>query len=411
MKNLFKHSMVSLDNDRYLMWVIFIAPLINFLAGISIDMCSPSLPAMADYYNVSASVIKNTITTEMIGFSLGALIFGPLMDGVGRRVTIIMGLIVFIGVSAFAPFCTEITSVMVIRVIQGMMVAIVSIGSRVLVMDHFEGKRFAIAIMYTSIAYGSGPVIGPFIGGILQEYFGWKANFFGFAFFGAVILILFFMIIPETLKQPQSIALKHVARRYLLILTNKNFIAGSFILGGVSSIQMVFPTLGPFVIENVLHKTPITFGNSALFLGFSYLVGMFINRFLVHSYTQQKLIVIGFWVMSIGVVVQCAVALFLPLTLFTLILPSFIICGSTGLIFANVMGLCLRLFPNSVGTASAVQLSLLVVIGSLGVFIISHFNVSSLKGFSLAYGVAVLFQLAVYFLFFRNSLVVEHSQA
>lgn len=404
MKNILKNSVVALNHDRYLLWVIFLAPLINFLSGISIDMCSPSLPAMAEYFQASASWIKNTITVEMLGFALGCLVFGPLMDGLGRRVTIMFGLVAFILASAAAPFCTDISSIMLIRLVQGMTVAAVSIGSRVLIMDHFEGKRFAIAILYTSIAYGLGPVVGPFMGGFLQLYFGWKANFIALSVFGAILLGLFFVLIPESLKTIKSISPLDIFKRYYDILKNKNFIAGTLILGGISTMQVTFPTLGPFAIENVLHKSPVTFGYCALFSGFAYLFGSLVNRTLIHHYAQKTLIFIGFLVMILGVVMQWLFALTGEMTIFTLMLPIFIICGSTGLVFANTMGICLKMFSHSAGTASAVQMSLLVVVGSVGVFIMSQFNVDSLIRFSIVYGVAAIFQLIIYFLWFRYAL-------
>lgn len=49
------------------------------------DMYLPTLPAMADFFQTSSSMVQLGLTTSMIGLAAGQLIFGPLVtstDGV-----------------------------------------------------------------------------------------------------------------------------------------------------------------------------------------------------------------------------------------------------------------------------------------------------------------------------------------
>jgi MFS family permease len=82
---------------------------------------------------------------------------------------------------------------MLVRFIQGFSISAVSIGCRAIIVDNISGKRYAIAILYTSIGYGLGPIIGPFVGGLLQQFVGWQANFITLTIISAILL--FFLIV------------------------------------------------------------------------------------------------------------------------------------------------------------------------------------------------------------------------
>ena len=123
-------------------------------------------------------------------------------------------------------------------------------------------------------------------------------------------------------------------------------------MGGVLLEQITYPTVGPFLVERVMHHTPIAYGNTALLVGCSYLFGTLVNRFLIHQLSQQKLTYLGFTLLTLGVLIQFGFALSLPLNLLTLIFPIMVIGFSIGFIFPNVLGACLKLFPNNVGIAS-----------------------------------------------------------
>lgn len=402
MKRLLTQSLVQVDQRIYLTVLIIIAPLLNFLSGISIDLYAPSLPSIADYYQVSVMLVKNTITATMLGFAVGCIIFGALIDIIGRRRVILFGLSVFVLASMAALLCHTIEQLMVVRFVQGMVISTVSIGSRALVVDNFQGKRFAVAILYTSVAYGSGPVIAPFIGGLLQYHFGWKANFVAYTLFGLTLLALFFALVSESLEKPQPFSLQHTLQQYKKILSHLPFIAGVIIMGGVLIEQMIYPTLAPFIVENVLHHSAIAYGNTALLAGCSYLAGTLTNRLVVHRMSQKHLTYCGFVLLFMGVVVQYGCALWLPLNLITLVVPIMLIGYSLGFIFPNVLGACLKLFPSNVGVASAVQSCALMLIGAMGVFTISHFSIVTLMALAPLYSCVAVVQLLVFMLIFRK---------
>ncbi|MCP3679034.1 MAG: multidrug effflux MFS transporter [Gammaproteobacteria bacterium] len=101
-------ALIQLSETHYLKCVVILLPLMNFLSGVSTDLYAPSLPALASYFHVSVTVVKNSVTTTLLGFALGALIFGLLMDVYGRKKVIVLTVIAFTLVSFYAPFCRNI---------------------------------------------------------------------------------------------------------------------------------------------------------------------------------------------------------------------------------------------------------------------------------------------------------------
>jgi MFS family permease len=401
MKKFLDKGLVPIKNEAYLGLVIMLAPLLNFLNGINIDLYTPSLPAISQYFVASMSAVKNTITVTMIGFALGCLFFGALMDALGRRRVILLGLTFYIIASFLALACRSIEQLMIIRFIQGVMVATASIGSRALITDNFTGHRFIIGLLYTSIAYGLGPIIAPFIGGILQYHFGWRANFFAYGLIAIGLMIVFALYINESIAVRRPFSLKGILSDYVAVMQHGAFMVGVLIIGITQIEMMVYPTVGSFLVENILHRTAISFGNSALVISCGYLLGTLTNRAFIKRLHLHHLTDFGFALLILSIITQIFFSFFGKLNLFSLILPIFIINFANGFIFPNILGRCLKLFPTNVGIATAVLSCSVMTIAAIGIFIISHISVNGLMNLLAIFAVAAIIELLLFYIIFK----------
>ena len=405
-KNLLSNKgVISLNDTLYLNLIIILAPLVNFLSGISIDLYAPSLPAITLYFHTSTTAVQNTISTTLMGFAIGCILWGVLFDTLGRKKIIISALLVFIISSLLAPHCQSITQLMVLRFIQGMTTSAMSVGCRSTLADHLTGHRFIVAMMYASVAYGLGPVIGPFIGGYLQDHFGWQANFYMFAIFASIILILFLLFLEERFIKPENFTMLHAAIFYKTILTNKAFIVGAIVFGIIQLQLLIFPTVGPFLVEHQLHFSAAIYGNCALLAGAGYLSGVLINRSLLHLFSQTKLIHIGFGILGVALLSQLIFSLFVGLKLWSLVIPIVFFGISAGFIYGNILSKYLKIFPNNVGATTAILMFLLTLFAAIGVFIISFFKISSLFHLFLIFLVAIIVQTALYWYLYTRKLI------
>jgi len=80
MKKYLNYPIVNLKSETYLTLIVLLAPLLYFLSGINVDIYSPSMPTIASYFHASIVATKNTISITVLGWAIGGLTFGILID-------------------------------------------------------------------------------------------------------------------------------------------------------------------------------------------------------------------------------------------------------------------------------------------------------------------------------------------
>src|SRR5476649_3085029 len=87
---------------------------------LSIDMYLPSLPALAASFGTTAAAAQITLTSFMLGFSLGMLLYGPLSDTYGRRPVLLGGIIMYALASVACALSFSIGSLVTFRFVQAL---------------------------------------------------------------------------------------------------------------------------------------------------------------------------------------------------------------------------------------------------------------------------------------------------
>jgi DHA1 family bicyclomycin/chloramphenicol resistance-like MFS transporter len=384
----------STEQKRKQLIMIF-APLLTFLSGITFDLHAPSLPAIASFFHTSFSAAKYTIPVTLLGFALGCIILGALFDIGGRRRIISSGLFFYALASFAAVFSPTIQFLLLMRFIQGLCIASVSIGCRMIIIDTLTGHDFKVAIVYTSLAFGLGPILAPFAGGYLQNNFGWQANFVVYGIVSVILLSVYLLFIGETKHSKNKFLLKKTLASYTEALKHPAFFSGSFIVG-LAQIQLfVYTTCGAFLVENVMHRTAITYGNTALIVSCGYFVGTLINRLLIKNNTTYFLVCLGFVLLTLSILIQIGFALWSPMNLFAVVLPIALVGFSNGFVFVNIYSYLLRM-STSAGVTTALLTATIMTFSTLGTFALSHIHVKNLNDFALIFTGSLLIQLAVF---------------
>lgn len=368
----------KLQEHKYLLLVTFLIPALNFLNGILIDMYTPSMPQIAIDLHTTSVLVKNTVTATILGYGIGSIALGAIFDIWGRRVITIVSLFLFIITSIFAIICHNIEALIIIRFIQGLIGSVMSIGSRVLAMDHFKDKRLTIVILYASLAFGIGTVIGPFIGGYLQYHFGWHANFYVFLLSSLIMFVLYVLFVEERYNKKEDLSIKNIAKSYVSLFSNIKYLAGLGILSIVQFELLFYPTVGSFVVEHRLGYSAITFGNSSVFVGLGYLLGTFSNRILLKKYSQKHLITLGIKMSIIALICTLILAIVSNLSLWSFVLPIAVIAYSVGFILGNVSSTCLQVLPEHGSIVASINASTMMILSGFACFIVSHISIHSL---------------------------------
>jgi DHA1 family bicyclomycin/chloramphenicol resistance-like MFS transporter len=387
----------SISTIALLMGLMTIAPL-------SIDMFLPSLPMMIDEFNVSASTMQLTVTTFLLAFSASQLVFGPLSDRFGRRPIMIWGLILFLFGGFVSLFAQSGTMLIIGRIIQGFGGGAAPVIARAIVLDVFEGKRAAKIFAYITIATPLAPAIAPIIGGVLQSLFDWHAVFITLIAIGIILLGLYLLLLPETNKNIDRLALNSnvLIKNYTRLGTHR---INVLLMGLMFSAQLVFISGSSFVLIDELGLSPLHFGFSFAFVAIGIMGGAYLSSRMMDKYTSINIVGVGILTATIGSCCMFFFALSGITHVFVVVLPMFFISAGFGVSRPPVMASAMLPFREIAGMASA-------GLGFLQMLIASVYNIVFSSFFSIdqiTLSVGILLSVLVAFIVFTFEFLMHRK--
>lgn len=390
-------------SDRRINCIIVLILGLYPLVGMGIDLIAPSLPAISSDLRVSNLVVKNLISLYLFGYALGNFCVGFLSDTLGRQKLALMGLGVFVLVSLLPVYYHDITILLFARFFQGFMIAAFAVTARAVLSDVLPTHRLLRVATMIATMWGIGPVIGPVIGGYLQYYFNWQAGFYFFAGFGLIGFIAMIFILPETHVNRQSFNVIQIAKNFKTIASHHVFMGSVLLMGITYSLLIVFNTLGPFLIQTVLGRTPVYFGHLALFMGLMFLLGTFICRRLVKQFQPEEIFAFAVPVFLFVALISVIAAYLAPQNMAVIIIPSLFMFLGCGIIYPAGIGKGLSLFRHLAGSGSAVLNLINILITSLTAFFMGYINATSAIAISWLYLILMGCCSVVCFLLIKGS--------
>ena len=76
--------------------IIFFSSLLMAISPFATDTYVPSLPTISKTLDSPASTVQMTLSVYLFAFAIGQLFWGPLADSIGRKKTILVGIIIFL---------------------------------------------------------------------------------------------------------------------------------------------------------------------------------------------------------------------------------------------------------------------------------------------------------------------------
>ena len=137
------------------------------------------LPAIRDIikdFDISYTTSSWILTAYLISGAVATPIAGKLSDIYGRKKMVVIILIIYIiGISA-GGLSTNISFLLIARVIQGIGISIFSIAFGI-IRDQLPKDKLAIGVGVFSSMFAAGSVVGLAVGGSIINNFGWHATF------------------------------------------------------------------------------------------------------------------------------------------------------------------------------------------------------------------------------------------
>ena len=296
---------MRLSPKQKLFLTVFLG-IMTAMAPLSTDMYLPALPELGGDFGISASLTQLTLTMTMLGMAFGQIFMGPLSDRFGRKLPLLVGMIVFTAASAGACLSENITSFLVFRFLQGFSGASGIVIARAIARDVAEGPELTRFFAVLMLVNGLAPIAAPVIGGQILRFTSWRGIFALLVIVG-IAQFVSTVIYRETLKKEerqQSIA-KSFAK-FPQLLRDRYFLGhcllqlfffGSFFsyIGGSS-----------FVFQNVYHVSAQTYSLIFGGIGIGLLVAGTVPARFAGRVPDEKLLSVSLRIPLVGAVLLLA---------------------------------------------------------------------------------------------------------
>jgi len=380
-------------------WLFVLTILLIYpLPQLVIDIYLPSWSAMLPALHTTQASLQTTLTIYILFLGIAQLFYGPCSDKFGRKPTLMVGSFIFFVSSVVSTFTTSIEQLLAMRALQGIGMGCGFAVASAILADTFHNKTLARMTTYSGMVYSLSVILAPIIGSCLQNYIGWRANFFAMAFYGLILLLLLHFFVFETNQHldKDALALKKLFKNYLFLLAKWDFIENIACLILVYGIMITFSVVSPFVLQIVLHVQVMTYGQLLLLVGLSYFIGTGCNAYLLKNLEMRTLIIIGFGIMlisSFGLLTASILNWFTPTSV--IVFTSTSIFG-IGLIFPNCFAKALEISPEK-GIAGALIGSMVLIGTSIISAIVTQLHVHSQHNLSYIYLTLTTLSILIFF--------------
>lgn len=370
------------------------------LSGFATDIYLPSLPSMAKDLHVSSAAIQLSLVLFMFSNGISQIFIGSIIDSFGRYKVAVASLAIFSITSFMIALVPNIYLIYIMRIIQGIAIAFIVVGKRAYFVDLYSGEKLKNYISLFSIIWASAPILAPFLGGYLQDLFGWRSNFYFLGILSLAFLVLELIYSGETLKYYHPFKVKTITETYVGKIKTPDFTLGIIILGISFGLVVVYSLSSPFIIERVLGYSSVATGYSSLLSGLSLMTGGIIAKSMINKPLAQKVIT----AISIQIILVVLMIGTVPFgtNIFTLVGFTIGIHMAGGFTFNVVYAYCLSRFTKNAGIASGLTGGVLYIISSLVSY--SFANLYAVKS-QVLLGVAnitLIMILIVVFIFFNK---------
>ena len=163
-----------------------------FFGPLASSTINIALPTMAKDIAMNALSMGWVATTYIMAAAVFLIPFGKLADIHGRKKLFLLGTAIFTISSFLLGFARSITFLLVFRTIQGIGSGMVFATVYAIVSSLFPPGERGKALGITVACTYSGLSVGPFLGGVLTQYVGWRSVFFFNVPPGLLILAIFY---------------------------------------------------------------------------------------------------------------------------------------------------------------------------------------------------------------------------
>jgi MFS transporter, DHA1 family, multidrug resistance protein len=325
------------------------------LGPLSMDMYLPSLPDIALALHAPIDRVQLTVSSYLIGFALGQVLYGPLSDRHGRRRVILAALAFYIAGTTICAATQSIDPLIGARFLQGIGGSGSVVLARAIVRDLYSGVRAARELSLMGSITAFAPVVAPMIGGLMQNAFGWRASFVAMVMAAIAVIAMATRWLPETLHQRSEdpFSFRFLLKGYRYVLRHRGFVAYLGILTVTYAGLFAWISGAAVVLEGVYGMSAVTFGFTFALGAAGYMAGAGSAARLVVRLGLDVTMGLGVALIALGGLASAAIVATHVTDGIWLIVAMAIYLAGLGLSMPQAMAGALMPFPERAGTAAS----------------------------------------------------------
>lgn len=363
---------------------------------ISETIFTPSLPDIATDLQTSMATVQLTLSIYFLSFALGVFFWGGLSDLSGRRKAMLYGLFVY-GIGSFLCFrAYSINGLLFARFIQAFGASTGSVVTQTILRESYAGNHRHALFAQISAALAFTPAIGPLIGGLVDQYLGFRAVFLVLVCMSIVIFCYAFLCLPETYQVEKRVQVK-LLPLIKRLLTDPKVMTYGFLIGAINGILFSYYAEAPFIFIEHFHLSTAVYGFLGIGVAGASILGSLLSKRLLPIYRPEKIIYMGICclLLSSSCLLLTVLSAFLPNTLqmCLILLGVFVVLTGTGMALPNCLSLALVEYQEVIGSAGALfslGYYLLVSLFTYGMSVIHNGTLVVMPIYFLVIGLSML---------------------
>jgi DHA1 family bicyclomycin/chloramphenicol resistance-like MFS transporter len=367
---------------------------------LAATMYLPSLPTIGEQLSAPADVLPITLTAYFLTFAGGQLLFGPLSDRYGRRPLLLGGLMIMVAGSTACALVDSLQGLLWARAAQGLGAASAMVIGRAIINDAYDRTQAARATSVISAAMALAPIISPLLGGLIEHYIGWRANFWISGGITLSVMLILALRMPETYTPGLNSGplLSGILRAYGFLLGSRIFLTFGLLNMAIFAGLHGFSAAAPLVLIGSMDLDPVSFGLLMAFGSAGFFIGAVVSSWLGARLGLRRMVDLGVICMLGGAVGLAVWVEVLGPSITAIVVLRMIWAIGMGLALPNSVVAAVGVNPATIGAGAALSGFLQTMGGIMGSAVNALFPAGDALSLGLAFACTALFGATVWWM-------------
>lgn len=346
-----KTSSNTFVNIKFFMFLFYLA-MLSMLGFIATDMYLPAFKAIEGSLDSTPSQVAMSLTCFLAGLALGQLLYGPLVNKIGKRWALIFGLVVFAIASVFIANSDSILMLNTARFFQAIGACSAGVIWQAIVVEQYDADKAQGIFSNIMPLVALSPALAPILGAYILNELGWRAIFISLCVIAFLLILMTLYFVPGKRQHTHS---EHAAVSYGQILKNTRYLGNVVIFGACSGAFFAYLTVWPIVME--MHGyLPTEIGLSFIPQTIMFIVGGYASKLLIKRIGGHQTLNILLSIFAACVISIIMFTLIFPAsTIFPLLISFSILAAANGAIYPIVVNSALQQFSQNAAKAAGLQ--------------------------------------------------------